>query len=323
MRYNFWLVLVSLTTLLLAALTLAVAVGSVTIPPAQVWAGLTAQSSEPHQQIIWAIRLPRVLLAALVGAGLSVVGVTLQAVVRNPLADPYVLGASSGASLGAALVLVFQTGPPVSLGAFLGAAAALAVVFGLARQNERLTPTRLILSGVAVSYLFAAATSFIALAGSPVATRSVLFWLLGGLSGTSWNDLGLPALVLLAGSGYLLLTARSLNALCLGEESAAILGVEAHALRRRLFVVASLVTGVVVAVSGSIGFVGLIVPHVARLFVGADHRRVLPVAFLSGAVFLTLVDLASRTLLAPGELPLGILTALIGAPFFLWLMQRR
>jgi iron complex transport system permease protein len=322
---------------LLVSITLAVIIGPVEIPALQVWQialsqffpALSGDWSQAQFNIVWLIRFPRVLLALFVGAGLSVVGVAMQALVRNPLADPYILGISSGASAGAVLALAtglfaFAGLYALSIGAFAGALLAFLLVFLLAQANGRLSPIRLVLSGVAIAYLFSGLTSFIILtAGERDLARAVLAWLLGSLSGAAWPDLSLPAAVLAAGVAYLVLQARALNALIVGEETAITLGLDTARFRRRLFLIVSLLTGVMVAVSGAIGFVGLMLPHMVRLAVGADHRRVLPISLLLGSIFLIWVDVAARTLFDPVELPLGVITSLFGAPFFLWLMRRQ
>lgn len=315
---------------------LSVSLGAVEIPSRLVlgvvgshllpWSS-TAPVDAVDDQIVWSIRLPRALLGAVVGASLAVAGTTLQALVRNPLADPYVLGVSSGAALGAVVVLVL--GPSVAgLGlpaaAFAGALGALALVYAFASTAGGLSPVRLVLAGVALSYVFSGLTSFVIFSSrNPQATRAVLFWLLGSLGAAAWGQLGLPTAALAAGMAFLLWRRRALNALVLGDETAATLGVDVVRLRRELLVVASLVTGVVVAISGGIGFVGLMVPHLVRLVVGPDHRRVLPLAMAVGALYLVLVDLASRLVVSPAELPLGIITSVLGAPLFLWLLRRR
>jgi len=334
-KTRFRLLLIGLLLALVVSLTLAVMIGPVPIPPLRVWQialsqlfpGLPTDGSQAQTQIIWLIRFPRVLLAAIVGAGLSIVGVTLQALVRNSLADPYILGVSSGASVGAVLVILLNWLSSfgiyaISFGAFLGALLSSVLVFVLALHGGRISATRLILAGVAMSYLFSAITSFLTLkAGTGEAARRVLFWLLGGLSGTKWGDLLLPLIALLIGAGYLLLQGRSLNALVMGEETAMTLGTNTEQLRKQLFFITSLLTGVIVAVSGAIGFVGLMIPHIVRLFVGADHRRVLPVSALLGSIFLLWSDVLARILVAPEELPVGIITALFGGPFFIWLLR--
>lgn len=280
--------------------------------------------------IVWELRLPRALLAAVVGAGLTAVGVATQALVRNALADPFTLGVSSGAAVGASAVLLF--GVLGSLGvwalsgaAFASALAAMVLVYAAARSTMHgLSPLRLVLTGTAMSYGFSAVTTLMVFnADRGDAARSAMMWLLGSLGGASWQSVPPAAVAVFGGLGFLLWSARSLNVLAMGDETATALGVAPERLRRRLFVVAAAVTGAVVAVSGAIGFVGLMVPHVARMLVGADHRRVLAVAPLLGAVLLVWVDIVSRLLLAPIELPVGVITAVLGVPCFVLLMRRR
>jgi iron complex transport system permease protein len=309
-------------------------IGAVPISPLKVWQIVWSQmflggAEGAQAQIVWLIRFPRALLAAIVGAGLSIVGVTLQAMVRNSLADPYILGVSSGASVGAVFVILlngfsFLRIYAISFGAFLGALLSSVLVFVLALHQGQLSTTRLILAGVATSYLFSAVTSFLTLkAGTGEAARRVLFWLLGGFSGTQWRDLLLPLLALMLGAGYLMLQGRSLNALVMGEETAITLGTDTEQLRKQLFLITSLLTGVMVAVSGAIGFVGLMIPHMVRLLLGADHRRVLPTSTLLGSLFLLWSDVLARVIVAPEELPVGIITASFGAPFFIWLLRNQ
>jgi iron complex transport system permease protein len=335
-RDGFPLLILALCLALGTSALLAVGAGPVAIPPGvsgrilahHLLPGLLDPTWETVQdRIIWTFRLPRTLLAMVVGAGLALIGTVLQAVVRNPLADPYLLGVSSGASLGAVLVLAL--GPAVvgglslSVAAFLGGLLATGLVYLLAQRGGRIAPSRLILAGVALAYLFQACYSFLLLTTQPEAAQGVLFWLLGSLGGARWSDLTLPAMALLAGSAVLVLQARPLNSLLAGEETAVSLGLGVNRFRVQMLLITSLLVGVMVAVAGAIAFVGLIVPHLVRLVVGADHRRVLPAAMLAGAVFLVLVDLAARTLNQPAELPLSIVTALVGVPFFLWLLRRR
>jgi iron complex transport system permease protein len=326
-------VLVVLLAVLVGAMIVAISVGAVTVPVGDVWriiwrhlTGAGAVADPAMDQIVWKFRTPRVVLAALVGAGLAVAGVVLQAVVANPLADPYVLGVSSGASLGAVLVITLTSGALGGLGvssaAFLGAAAAAALVFLLGQKQGRLAPTRLVLSGVAVGYLFLAATSYLQLRATPTELRTVMFWMLGSVAGAQWGQLPVVTTAVLTTTVVLTLFGRRLNALLVGDESATALGVDVHRLRAVLLALSSLVTGTVIAVAGGIGFVGLMIPHLVRLSTGADHRRLLPQAALVGAIYLVVVDLLSRTVNRPNELPLGILTALFGAPFFLWLLRR-
>lgn len=296
-------------------------------------AGLTggriAPDEVPAYTIVWELRFPRVVLAAVVGAGLSAIGVAVQALVRNALADPFVLGISSGAAVGANAVLLFGALGALgvwalSASAFVCALLSMALVYAAARTPHGLTPLRLVLTGTAMYYGFSAVTTLMVFsADRGEAARSAMMWLLGSLSGAGWASVPIAAVAVLCALVHLRLSAGRLNALAMGDETATALGVDPERLRRELFVVAAAVTGAVVAVSGAIGFVGLMVPHVTRILVGADHRRVLAVAPLLGAVLLVWVDLLSRVLLAPVELPVGVLTAVIGVPCFVLLMRRR
>ncbi|MEU9731619.1 iron ABC transporter permease [Streptomyces sp. NPDC048002] len=311
----------------------AISIGAVNVPVGQVWSivvhhvtGQGATSDPATDQIVWNFRTPRVALAALVGAGLAVTGAVLQTLVSNPLADPIVLGFSYGASLGAVLVITLGGaalgGIGVSGAAFVGALAAGVLVFALGRRAGRLAPTRLVLAGVAVGYVLLSATSFVQLQATPTELRTVMFWMLGSVAGAQWSQLPAVTVVVITCTALLTLFGKRLNALLAGDESATALGVDVNRLRALLLVISALLTGTVIAVAGSIGFVGLMIPHLVRLTLGADHRRLLPLTALLGAVYLVLVDLLSRTVNRPNELPLGILTALLGAPFFLWLLRR-
>ncbi|MDF2073306.1 iron ABC transporter permease [Pseudomonas mendocina] len=280
-----------------------------------------------QDSIVWQLRAPRVLLGALVGAGLALVGTVLQAVTRNPLADPHLLGVSSGAAFGAVVVVLylgeFAGLLSLPLAAFVGALASMLLVLAIASRSGRLESDRLLLAGVAVSFVMMAASNLLLYLGNPHAASSVLFWMLGGLGLARWELLWLPALCLALALALLLGLGRALNALMAGEQSAVSLGLEPRRVRLLAFVVASLLTGVLVSLSGAIGFVGLMLPHVARFLVGAEHRRLLPVAALLGALFLVWVDVAARTWLAPQDLPIGIVTAAIGGVFFVALLRRR
>lgn len=322
-----------LAAVLIAVMLAAVGVGSVRIPLGDSWrivtghlTGSTGGLDPVQDQIVWRFRVPRVLLAALAGAGLAVAGVVLQALVGNPLADPYVLGISSGASTGAVLVMTgagaAAGGIGVSAAAFAGAAAATVLVFVLGQRGGRLSPLRLVLSGVAVGYLFTAATGYFQLKASPNELRQVMFWMLGSVAGARWEQLRVVSVVVAAVTGILMLYGRRLNALVTGEEQATALGLDVNRLRIGLLAASALLTGVVIAVTGGVGFVGLLVPHIVRLAFGADHRRVLPLSALLGAIYLVGVDLMSRTVDTPNEIPLGVFTAAVGAPVLLWLLRR-
>ncbi len=326
-------VLLSCLVLLLLAVTFGVGIGPVPLSPRTVWQVIVDHLLGHPQNtvadaIVWEIRLPRVLLAAVVGAALTTAGSVVQILVRNALGDPFLLGISSGASVGATTVLLFGAFASlgiwaISVGSVIGASVAMATVFLVSRTGKQLAPTQLILCGVVLSALFESLTSFLIFRGNPEATQSVLFWLLGSFGLANWQQLPIPAIVLVVAMGYLLAQARSLNALAMGTEPAASLGVDVQRLRRNLFVVTSLMVGVAVAVSGVIGFVGLVIPHIVRLIVGSDHRRVLPVGVLFGAAFMVLGDLLARTIVAPQEMPIGVITAFIGAPTLIVLIRRR
>jgi iron complex transport system permease protein len=279
-------------------------------------------------RIVWDLRLPRTLLALLVGGGLSIIGVAMQTLVRNPLAEPYILGISSGATAGASLFYLGFLPPLISrtltmpFAAFLGGLLSITLVYLVARTETRVSVARLLLAGVAMSALMSSLTSFVTFSSpEPDKLRAVLFWLLGSLSGTRWEILPIPALT--AGFGLLLMMGltRPLDALLVGEEPAHSLGMPVELLKRLLIVLAALVTGTLVATSGAIGFVGLIVPHAVRLTVGVTHRRLVPLSFVVGALFLLWADIAARSVLPGQELPVGILTALCGVPFFLVLLR--
>ena len=283
--------------------------------------------SAVHRVIVRQIRLPRVLLAVLVGSALAVSGVAMQGLFRNPLASPYVLGIASGASTGAALAILFVTGSTLflPLGAFIGATAAVLIVYGLARgPNRRTSIFTLILAGVAVGALFSAITSFLIFQSSRGEKLSdVLFWIMGGLGRADWTAVAILGPIVVVGVGAVFVSARDLNALSLGEEGAFHVGVNPDALCRWLLGVTTLLTAAAVAMAGTIGFIGLVVPHVMRLLVGPDHRRLIPVSALAGGCFLVWADLAARTVLAPAELPVGAITAFLGAPCFLYLLTTR
>nr|WP_052423200.1 iron ABC transporter permease [Nonomuraea candida] len=336
-RLPYGVLLALLGAALLAAATAGIAAGSVGLAAGDVWRivlhrivpALVEPTWPPvRETIVMDVRVPRVLLCGIVGAGLSVCGMALQALVRNPLADPMLLGVSSGASVGAVLVLVLHVSLfgafSLPLAAFAGALAALSTVYFLARSGGRMTTVRLVLAGVATAEVLSAVASYlIVTSGEPRKAESAMRWMLGGFGGTTWELVPIPAAAVLLGTVALLGVARPLNLLLAGEEAAASMGLNAHRFRAWSFVLVALVIGAIVAVSGSIGFVGLMLPHVARLLAGADHRRALPVVALLGAAFLIAADLAARTVIAPEEVPIGVLTALVGGPFFLWLMRRK
>lgn len=332
-----WIVGLGLTAAFVVSIGAAVSIGSAATGWADVYRvlghhllGLGPAPDPTLDRIVWRLRLPRAVLACIVGGGLSIIGVAMQTLVRNPLAEPYILGISSGASAGASLFYLGFLPPLLSkaltmpIAAFLGGLASITIVYLVARDGTYVSVARLLLAGVAMSALMASITSFVTFSSpEPDKLRAVLFWLLGSLSGAQWALLPLPTLTTAFGLGVLLVLARPLDAMLVGEEPAQSLGMPVEALKRGLIVLAALVTGTLVAVSGSIGFVGLIVPHAVRLLMGVPHRRLVPLSFVTGAIFLCWADLAARTLLPGQELPVGILTALCGVPFFLVLLRRR
>ena len=274
--------------------------------------------------ILFQIRLPRILLAAAVGGSLATAGASYQALLRNPLAEPYLLGVSNGAAVGTMLALVFfgQFEWSRPLMAFVGALIATFAVYRLARGKVGATPERLILAGVIVTTFLSSVIVFVTTLMDATRIRSFTFWLLGDLSGASKGLLPVALGIAAAGAFVLTLNARSLNLLMLGERDAFDLGVEVSRVRVVVFIVASLLVGSSVAASGSVGYVGLVVPHLARLSLGSDNRISIPSAALGGALFVIIADTVARTIIAPRELPVGAITALIGAPLFIYLLKR-
>ncbi|MEM9970162.1 MAG: iron ABC transporter permease [Pseudomonadota bacterium] len=321
---------------LLVSLSLAISVGAVQVPLGTVWSiflnklspGLIEQTwSQGREAIVWEIRFPRALLAMMVGAGLAMVGASLQAVTRNPLADPHLLGISSGGAFGAILALL-HTGLflgllTVPIMAFLGALAATAIVLGVSRFADATSADRLVLAGVAVSFIVMAGANVLIFLGDPRATHTVVFWMLGGLGLAQWSQLIYPLVILVICGAWLASKAAQLNAMTVGDETASTLGIPVARFRLSVFIVGALITGVMVAFSGIIGFVGLMVPHVVRMIVGGDYARVLPGSALIGAVFLLWADITARTIMAPEDMPIGIVTGLVGGVFFVWLLGRR
>ena len=329
---------VVLAAALILSLVAAVGFGAARIPVGTVWSVVSHELwptmfpadgvGRAERNIVWELRLPRVLLGALAGAGLAAVGAVLQVVTRNPLADPYLFGVSAGASVGAVSVILFAgvVAGTLSLpaAAFLGALAAMLAVFAAARGRDgSVTSERLVLTGVAVAFILHAVTNTLIVAAADRSADAALFWMMGGFGTARWSVLPAPALLTLCGLGWLWLRAETVNTLALGDDAARSLGTDPQRLRLELFVVTALMTGALVSACGGIGFVGLVLPHIARLLVGGHLRTLLPVAALGGALLLLWVDVAARTLFAPREIPVGVATALVGGAFFLWLMRRR
>jgi iron complex transport system permease protein len=324
------------SAVLLVSVVVAVSVGAVAIPLGTVWGValdrilpgiVTPDWSAGRANIVWEIRFPRVVLAGLVGAGLGLVGAALQSVTRNPLADPHLLGISSGGAFGAIAALL-HTGLflgllTVPLMAFGGALVATVLVLGVAQLAGASSADRLVLAGVAVSFVIMACANILIFLGDPRATHTVVFWMLGGLGLAQWSHLIWPLAVLGPCGLWLWAQGPRLNAMSLGDETAASLGIEVGRFRMTVFVAAALITGVMVAFSGLIGFVGLMMPHLVRLVLGGDNARVLPGSALAGAVFLIFADATARVVMAPEDMPIGVVTGLIGGLFFIWMMAKR
>ena len=326
------LTLAGLAAALAVAIVAGVAFGAVQVAPGDVVSAV-ARALAGHREgladaLIIDLRLPRVLLAALVGGSLALAGVLYQALFKNPLADPYILGVSSGAGLGATLALsALGTGyvaraVGVPVGAFLGAALTMVLVVRLASRRGRLDPTSLLLAGIAVSYTLSALTSFV-LVFDRESMTSVVFWMMGGLQNRSWEHVGMLSVMFAAGSVIPVLYHRELDLMLLGDERAGQLGVSVERFKMLALGSASLVVAGAVSVSGLIGFVGLMTPHMVRLVLGPRHRLLLPASVLAGAIVLVVSDLLARIVLAPVEIPVGIVTALAGGPFFIWLLVRK
>lgn len=313
------------------SITFAITFGPADIRVDEVWASVLSHLgfgdsplSALRDGIVWELRLPRVLTAAAVGAGLAIAGAVMQAITRNPLADPYLLGLSSGASLGAVAVLLLGVAIALPFAAFAGALVALVATLLLARSLGAITPTRTVLAGLAVSSLAAAITSLVifwTVTGDSY--REILGWLLGSLAGARWPAVAIAFAAILIAGVPIVLGGRVLDAFAFGDTTAASLGVNVSSTRWVLLTASALLTGAMVSVSGSIGFVGLVLPHAVRLISGPRHRSLLPLSALVGAIFLIWADTLARTAFDPRELPVGIVTAIIGAPVFAVLLARR
>ncbi|MBM7825783.1 iron complex transport system permease protein [Arcanobacterium pluranimalium] len=346
--------MVCLGALLLVVSILGIAIGASNIPLSTVVSGTWQAISETWQaisganlsqtatgvldasgtqdvdlQIISEIRLPRVVLGLLVGAGLAMCGLITQSLLRNPLGDPYILGISSGASTGAALVIVLGSSHAllstigVTAGAFIGALTAIICVGLLANVGGRVTPARIVFAGMAVSYMFSALTSLITiLAKNAAGTKSVLFWTLGSLSAASWSDVLMAACATCLAFALFFLLGRRVDVLNLGDDAARSLGTNPKTYRNVLIVIVAFTVATLVSLSGSIGFIGLVVPHLAKVFVGSTMRAALPVAFVLGGILVVAADICARVIVRPAELPIGILTALVGTPMLMILIKK-
>jgi iron complex transport system permease protein len=337
-------VIIVLIAAIAFSLVFAVAVGQVKIPLADALRillyKLTGFASPEADEtlyegakasIIWLIRMPRVIMALLVGIALAMCGLIMQASVQNPLADPYILGISSGASLGATLAILMGLGFSGVLGqssvaffAFAGAMGASMLVLTLAGTGGKVTSVKLILAGMIINALFSAFSNFVVYVSSNAeGIKSVTFWMMGSLASSKWDKLAPTAIIVIAAALFFLSQARVLNVMLLGDEAAGTLGINLSFFRRLYMLISSLLTGIIVAQCGMIGFVGLIIPHIVRGFAGADHRRLLPLTILFGGLFMIWADLVARVIMPQSEIPIGIITAMIGAPVFLYMMVRK
>ncbi|WP_338553671.1 iron ABC transporter permease [Paenibacillus sp. KS-LC4] len=332
-----------LAAIIVVSVGVAVSIGQVKIPLGDAYRILlykltgiqlgdgSAMETSSYVDILWQIRFPRVLMALFIGAGLTMCGTVMQAAVQNPLADPYILGISSGASLGATFAIMIGFGAGGLLGqtgvafwAFAGALGASLLVFLLAGMGGKMTSVKLVLSGMVINALCTAFANFIIyIANNAVGIKTVTFWTMGSLAASKWDKLPLISLVVVAAALFFIFQSRILNTMLLGDDTAVTLGVDLAVFRKIYLLLAALITGVIVASCGMIGFVGLIIPHMVRGVVGSDHRRLMPASILVGGLFLIWTDVLSRTIIPSVELPIGIITAMIGAPLFMYMLVKK
>ncbi len=340
-KFGRWkITIVVLLIVLLVVIAVCVAIGPIQISPLDVYKIIaqriplldsifTDPTSTLIQEVVLIVRLPRVLAAALVGVALATSGTVLQCLLRNPMADPYIVGVSAGASLGATVAATLGLGFSVlgalyaiPIMAFIGAIATVFLVYALAKSNEGMSMLTMLLVGIAITSIFSAIVTLIRLISSDM-SLTIVFWLLGSLNLTTWNYIYMSAPFIIAGFILAFYFARDLNTIALGEEQAMHLGVDPETLKKIMLTCVSLMTAAAVSISGIIGFIGLIIPHIMRLIIGSDHRILIPASALGGAIILILCDTLSRVVLSPSELPVGIITALIGGPFFIYLLLRK
>ena len=333
------LIMLILAVFLVLAFLWALSIGTVKLSFIQIYEGIVNQFTSgiaietagqgPLHDIIWLLRLPRLVLAALVGMGLSVCGVIMQAVVKNPLADPYILGISSGASLGATAAILLGLGVAlgenfVGIAAFIGAFAMSLGVLFISNLGGRSNSVKLLLAGMALSAVCGAFSSFIVyFANNKEGMQTIAYWMMGSFAGAKWETLAVIGPIVLLAVLFLWTQSRMLNLMLLGDESALTLGTDLHIYRQIYLLVSSLIVGFVVYAAGMVGFVGLVVPHVIRMLVGTDHKKLIPVSAMTGAVFLVIADGLCRVIIPRTELPIGILISLIGAPCFVYLMIKK
>jgi iron complex transport system permease protein len=336
---SYLFICIVLVLLLIATIFWALSIGTVKLPIEQIYTAVIMQLQSdtpidaigkgPVHDIIWLLRLPRLVLAAIVGCGLSVCGVIMQAIVKNPLADPYILGISSGASLGATAAILFGIGLSfgenfVGIAAFIGAFAISLGVLFISNLGGRSNSIKLLLAGMALSSVCGAFSSFIVyFANNKEGMQTIAYWMMGSFAGARWDNLAIIAPIVIIAVLFFWTQSRMLNLMLLGDESALTLGTDLHIYRQAYLLISSLIVGFVVYSAGMVGFVGLIVPHVIRMLVGTDHKKLIPVTALTGAVFLVIADGLCRVIIPRTELPIGILISLIGAPCFVYLMVKR
>ncbi|WP_199318997.1 MULTISPECIES: iron ABC transporter permease [Dysgonomonas] len=338
MQSRFAILIFLLLIFLVLTFVITISVGTLDIPLADTvkvilgkMGGYELNVDNPFSNIIWQLRVPRVLMALFVGAGLAICGVVMQAVVQNPLAEPFLLGISSGGYLGAvfyimlgAFIPVFYTELGIVFFAFVGALLASFSVIFLSSYKSKLSTTKLILSGMIINAAFQAVANFIvAISGSYESISRIAFWTMGSLNASKWESCLLPACTVIIISAYFYSQYRNLNILLQGDETAVTLGVNVNLFRKLYISIISLMVGLLVSYCGIIGFVGLVIPHIGRALVGANHKRLIPIAFLLGAIFLMIADCVARSLLENMELPIGVFTALVGAPFFAYIMIKK
>lgn len=341
-KKHFIITVIEMLAVLFLSTIVATSIGQVNIPFSDTFTiimyritGLDFFSLEnidsAHINIIWLIRLPRVLTAGLVGIGLTICGIVMQASIQNPLADPYILGISSGATLGATFALLIGIGSLPFIGqlglatvAFIGALVASILVLVFANIGGKPTSTKLVLSGTVIDSMFSAFSSLIIyLSNNQQGLQNVTFWMMGSVASANWSKLPLLFLVVLISSVYFITQRRTLNIILMGDEGATTLGVNINFYRKLYLIVAALITGIIVSNCGMIGFVGLIIPHIIRALLGSDHKYLLPFGMIFGAIFMILTDLLARTIISGSEIPVGIITASFGAPIFLYMLVRK
>ncbi|ACD23481.1 iron ABC transporter permease [Clostridium botulinum] len=336
--FLFWVI--SLSIILVGTIVAAIAIGSTYIEPEEVYKVSLSKLTNGEvysdvgsvmiQNIIWEIRLPRVLLGAICGAGLAICGVLMQCVTKNPIAEPYILGISSGASCGAVFVIVLGGMSSIGInsvgaGAFVGSLISGILVFVIGTQMGKTTSTtRLVLSGMAISTIFSALTNLLIYsAENSNQAKSALFWTVGSLGGAKWEVLLFPFIILVVVIIGALVMSKSLDILLLGDDSAIILGINIKLIKSIILILATLLTSALVSITGAIGFIGLVVPHICRTITGSDHKKLIVLSSLIGAIFLIASDIIARGLFPPIEIPIGIITSLVGGPFFLYLISKK